>query len=283
MASGINIKDRAPVSVVIPCFNCADTIERAVQSVANQTLLPSEVWIIDDGSNDRSRLVIETLQKKYEELSIKTIFFSSNSGPSSARNAGWDAASQPYIAFLDADDSWHPQKIEIQYKWMKEHQDAVLTGHEIRWLRREMVEKDVLNESIEFKKIKLFDLLIKHYFPPPSVMIKKDIPFRFDDTLRYAEDYGLWLKIAGTGLSLYYLKFPLAFIYKAPYGEGGLSKDLWAFEKSELKVFKKLNREGIISIPLWTAVSLFSILKFIRRLIIVNTRKVLKAFSEFLI
>lgn len=275
MANGISIKDRAPVSVIIPSYNCADTIERAIKSVASQTLLPAEVLIIDDGSDEKTKKAIESVKDEFGELlPINVITFSSNRGPSAARNAGWDAATQPYIAFLDADDSWHPQKIELQYKWMKEHPEVAMCGHGWEW-RKSKKNKDIFNiREIKVKRINLFELLVKHYFLTPTVMMKKNLPFRFDNNLRHTEDHALWLQMVGKDYLTYYLEPPLAYLHKAPYGEGGLTRNLWAVEKNELKVFKKLRDDGIINHPVWIIVSIFSILKFIRRLIIVTVRKV---------
>lgn len=70
----------------------------------------------------------------------------------------------------------------------------------------------------------------------------------------------------------------LAYIYKAPYGEGGLTRDLWTFEKNELKVFRKLKDEGIINHLVWIVVSIFSVLKFIRRVLIVSFRRISRVF-----
>lgn len=281
MANGISMKDRAPVSVIIPCYNCADTIERAIKSVASQTLLPAEVWIIDDGSDEKTKKAIESVKEEYEELlPINVITLSSNRGPSAARNSGWDAATQPYIAFLDADDSWHPQKIELQYKWMKEHPEIVMTGHAVTWVREKKDIELITIKDIKAKRITLPVLLVKHYFPTPSVMVKRDLLFRFDIALRYAEDYDLWLQIVGKGFLAYTLECPLAYLYKAPYGEGGLTKNLWTVEKNELMVFRKLKKDGIINNFVWAVVSVFSIMKFGRRLIIRSFRKILRFFFK---
>ena len=98
----------APVSVLIPCYCCTETIERAVRSVVAQTLLPAEVWLIDDGSPDEGRTLetLNTLQQRYgDQTRVEVLSFTENRGLAAARNAGWDAATQPYIALLDADDA----------------------------------------------------------------------------------------------------------------------------------------------------------------------------------
>jgi len=129
-----------PVSVVIPCYCCEDTIERAVVSVMSQTALPGEVILVDDASPDHGRTLskLQELQERFRDKThIEIIALKNNSGPSVARNAGWGTATQPYIAFLDADDAWHTQKLEIQYEWMKEHPEIALTGHKCLWLKED--------------------------------------------------------------------------------------------------------------------------------------------------
>ncbi|RMG23518.1 MAG: glycosyltransferase family 2 protein, partial [Methanobacteriota archaeon] len=108
------------VTAIVPCYCCSDTIERAFYSVVNQTVLPKEVILVDDASPDHGRTlsILHGLKQKFNEtLDIRILAFEKNQGPASARNAGWEAATQPFIAFLDADDSWHPRKLEVQYQW----------------------------------------------------------------------------------------------------------------------------------------------------------------------
>ena len=91
------------VSVVIPTFNRGHTLNRAIDSVLGQTLLPSEIIVIDDGSTDGTE---ELISKEYSSVSyIKT----DNRGVSAARNLGMKAAKSDWFAFLDSDDQWLPQ------------------------------------------------------------------------------------------------------------------------------------------------------------------------------
>src|SRR5574340_1082572 len=118
------IDERAPVSVVIPCYCCSETIGRALVSIASQTMLPQEVILVEDASPDGGETLgkLRHLAGEYgETFIVKVIALKENCGAGSARNRGWEAAGQPYIAFLDADDAWHPKKIELQYSWMCEH------------------------------------------------------------------------------------------------------------------------------------------------------------------
>jgi glycosyltransferase involved in cell wall biosynthesis len=104
--------DLASVSVIIPCYNCAGTIHRALASVASQSLRPAEVILVDDHSTDDTLQSLYRLQDRYGREWIRIIEQPVNGGPGTARNMGWNAATQTYIAFLDSDDTWHPKKIE---------------------------------------------------------------------------------------------------------------------------------------------------------------------------
>ena len=269
-----------PVSVVIPCYCCEDTIERAVVSVMNQTALPVEVIVVDDASPDHGRTLskLQELQERFRDKThIEIIALKNNSGPSVARNAGWETATQPYIAFLDADDAWHPQKLEIQYGWMKEHPEIALTGHKCLWLKEDSLPQSCEPlpkvEEFQVRRITKLSLLFSSRFSTPSVILKSELPFRFEPKKRYSEDYLLWLQITLSGYQGAYLDLPLAYLYKAPYGEGGLSGDLWKMEKGELDTYYQVYKEGYINLFAWLFLVLFSSAKFCRRVFKVYLKK----------
>jgi len=257
----------ASVSVVIPCFNCARSLERAVLSVASQSRKPAELILIDDASSDETPRKLEELTERYGENWIKVIQLKRNHGPATARNVGWDQAKERFIAFLDADDAWHPKKIEIQYHWMSGHPDVLLTGHHCLTLDEESMAPP-LPRTWRSEPIGPRRLLVSNRFPTRSVMLRRDIPFRFRYDKRYSEDYLLWLKLALNGHSLYCLGLPLGYVFKAPFGEEGLTADLWNMEKGELDTYRSLREQGLLSPILFTCATLVSFAKFIRRLLI---------------
>jgi len=113
------------VSVVIPAYNASRTIDTAIQSVLAQTVAPGEILVLDDGSSDDTCLRLESYQSKV------TVFRQSNHGAAHARNHLIQKTSGEMVAFLDADDIWHPQYIETQLWLLKKCPDAVasFTGH----------------------------------------------------------------------------------------------------------------------------------------------------------
>lgn len=259
--------DIAAVSVVIPCFRCARTIGRAVTSISKQTQKPAEVILIDDASEDGTLEILQQQARMYPGW-VKVIVLNENQGSASARNVGWAAAIQPYIAFLDSDDAWHPKKIEIQYTYMTAHPEVVLSGHAHRELSGDVSDLNWEVQEFTAKQISKNDLLLSNRFVTPSVMVKRDISFRFAEGKRHMEDHLLWLEIICEQMLVSKLSAELAAIFKSPYGAAGLSSQLWSMELGDLKNFERLHNKGCINFAQWMGLSIYSIIKFARRLVV---------------
>jgi len=263
---GISSRDDLPVSVVIPCYRCRGTIDRALVSICSQTKRPAEILLIDDASNDGTLEKLWELQASHPEGWIKVHSFNENRGPGAARNSGWKLAQQPFIAFLDADDSWHSRKIEIQYKYMIGN-NAVMSGHstdikisnEISYLSCDGLDFNNINPAV---------LLFKNLYSTSSVMLRRDIPLRFDEKQRFAEDYRLWTEIAFSGLAVAYSKERLAFQHKHPFLVSGLSSRILDMELGELNVFRKLHNARRISTTQMLTSYIWSIMRYLRRAVI---------------
>ncbi len=261
------IEKYAPVSVIIPCYCCTNTIERAINSVANQTVRPHEVILIDDASGDGTLEALLLLERAYPEW-VKVVSLEHNQGAASARNAGWELASEPYIAFLDSDDAWHPQKIEIQYSYMTAHPEVVLCGHNHRLLKQNDIFPDWKVEGVEARKINKWELLVSNRFVTPSVMLKRDVDQRFFEKQRYMEDHMLWMSVVCSGAVVCRLDTQLAAIYKRAYGVTGLSSQVWSMERGDLGNYRRLYREKCINGLQLGMLGLFSLFKYLRRLVI---------------
>jgi glycosyltransferase involved in cell wall biosynthesis len=264
-------RGRVPVSVVIPCFCCSATIGRAMDSVAVQTAVPFEIILVDDASPDGG----ETLNALYlmaarygDVFDVKIIALKENGGAGSARNRGWELASQPYIAFLDADDAWHPQKIEYQLDWMTRHPAYGLVGHAHMRCDACHPAWPVLEPGNLVLPIARINAMLSNPFATPTVMLKRDLPFRFKDGKRYAEDYLLWLQIICSDVPAARGNLPLAATFKEDFGEGGLSANLWPMEKGELDAYRQILRDGKIGRAQFLLLSIFSVVKFFRRFVL---------------
>ena len=99
-------------------------------------------------------------------------------------------------------------------------------------------------------------------------MLKRDIPFRFQEGKRFAEDLLLWQSIAFAGLVVIRIEIYLASLHKPAYGDGGLSAKLWEMEKGELNNFVTLRREGYIGVFIYFIATLFSLIKFVKRIVV---------------
>ena len=187
-------------SVVIPVYNGAATIMRAVESVLNQSLKPLQVIVVDDGSADET---VSILERRYSG-EVKLIKLPVNSGSSAARNAGMDAATGAYIAFLDADDTWHPDKLAAVNRVLKENPGIAFLFH-LSTLS-DFVKTDVENPRVQ--KLGFARLLKGNFIQTPCAIVRNDTSFRFEHTMRYMEDYDLWLRIAYMH-SIYFSKLRL--------------------------------------------------------------------------
>jgi len=260
----------APVSVVIPCFRCASTVERAVFSVGQQTVLPKEVILVEDCSEDEGETLdclhrIETLYR--DRLSLRIIRLDKNGGPGVARNAAWGAAKSPYIAFLDADDAWHPKKLELQAAWMEAHPEAVLTGTGTV-VRDTLDHLPTMPDSFNVIPVTFHRALFASLLPTRSVMIRACVPNRFVPGKRYSEDYLLWLSLLAEGCPAFVIDLPLAYSFKAEFGEAGLSSHLWRMHCEVLDTYRRLRRAGHLGRALHVVLVLYALLRFGRRVVL---------------
>lgn len=256
----------APVSAIVPCWRARSTIHRALASIATQTLRPAEVVLVDDASNDDTLSILYSLAAQYSPGWIKVIGLQQNLGPGGARNAGWEHATQPWLAFLDADDAWHPLKIEMQYGWLISHPGVTLCGHGTAVTTADE-QYPAVTASPRIWRVGFWHMLVANRFPTRSVMLKRNLPLRFEPW-RNSEDYLLWLRILLEGYLCYRMEAPLAVSFRADASPGGLSGNLWAHERRELATWCFLHRLGRISALTLVIAMGWSLLKYIRRILI---------------
>jgi glycosyltransferase involved in cell wall biosynthesis len=265
--------NQAPVSVIIPCYRCTATLERAVLSIAAQSYVPAEVILVDDCSADDTTALMQRIAGQYAPGWIRIVLLDQNMGAASARNAGWAVATQAYIAFLDSDDAWHPEKIRIQFDYMQAHPDVVLCGHAHKILPTPAMPDWTLRiagRHPKVKRITKWGLLLSNRFVTPSVMLKRDIPQRFEERQRYMEDHMLWLNIVCSGAPVDRLAIPLAAIYKRPYGQAGLSSQWWLMERGDLGNYRRLLLQSYITQLQFLGFAVYSVAKFLRRYVLYN-------------
>ncbi|WP_114603536.1 glycosyltransferase family 2 protein [Staphylococcus sp. EZ-P03] len=244
------------VSVVIPYFKSSETIERAVNSVLEQTVQPKEIIIVNDFSNTPED------DNKLAELSkielVKVVSLKENVGCGNARNNALSIASGDYIAFLDSDDSWTKEKLEVQLKVM-ETTDAYFSAHQSAQFEG-YVPSDETHFSI--KRLHLIPILLKNIIPVRSVMMKNDGQYAFKHRMRYVEDLMLWGEILGDHQKGVFINKVMCFSYKEDFGESGLTANLRKMHEGVLFVFRSLYRDKKINRPTFLLVTGFENLKY---------------------
>jgi len=202
------------VSVVIPTFNRETTLPRAVKSALQQTHPVHEILVCDDGSTDDSRKVIEALN----DPKIKWIDCGRNGMPSIPRNKGIRQAQGEWIAFLDSDDEWLPEKIEWQMKALKASELLASTTNCNRWAGKNNLGPFFSHNK---KEISFADLLPVNMNICSSVVVSKTLlesTSLFPEQKEYKaiEDYALWLRIA-TKTSFAYVNKALVNYFDDPH------------------------------------------------------------------
>jgi glycosyltransferase involved in cell wall biosynthesis len=179
-------------TVIIPVFNRTSTLKTAIESVLCQkTFMRYEIIVVDDGSDES---VMQALRPYFSR--IRYIRVAKNRGVSAARNLAIQKSKGDFIAFLDSDDIWLPDKLQSQYRTMKNEKTAVCHTNEF-WYRKdrfvnqgkkhERYGGDIFDKVLDFCRIS-----------PSSVMIRRDVFYEcgfFDENMRVCEDYDLWLRI----------------------------------------------------------------------------------------
>lgn len=245
------------VSVIIPCYNSQNTIVRALDSVMAQTYRDYEIILVDDGSTDDTKRAIEEFFD-YNMIEYKYIY-QKNSGPSAARNRGVEQARGEYIAFLDSDDAWHPQKLEIILSLIENNRIDIL-GH--AYTLEENCDETF--EKRDLKKVGFFQLLLKNFAVTPSVVMRREIFSYFNEEMSHTEDHELWLRTA-LNYNIYYVDLPLVQLGRAQLADGGLSSDRWAMRRGEITMYKNIALLKRSLIPLLPFLVFFSLLKHFRK------------------
>jgi glycosyltransferase involved in cell wall biosynthesis len=261
----MKIKESVPVTVIIPFYKSEATLNRAIASILSQTQLPQEIILVDDASGDEASVFLHDLVERNQPI-IRLIQLHTNAGAGGARNIGWAASTQPYVAFLDADDAWHPRKLEVQYKVMAENPAIALTGHGHRILDTN-VNPDWLVGDVALENISKWQMLLSNRFVTPSVMLRRDLAARFIDGQRYMEDHMLWLSIVCTGGITMRLSADLAALYKPAFGSAGLSAQMWLMERGDLGNYVRVYKNDWINCLSFSFLMIYSCFKFFRRLL----------------
>lgn len=192
---------KLPITVVIPSYNHARYVEESLVSVFEQTSLPDEILVVDDGSSDKSVDILKNFGKK-----ITLITFEINQGAAAATNFAIQNARNPYIAILNSDDVWETSKLEKQFSWMVNNEyDLTFTTASIIDQLSRPVKNPPSYFDVFFRTEPINDSYLTHFFYygnflcHPSLIIKKDAYERFGyyrNDLRQLPDLERWISFA---------------------------------------------------------------------------------------
>ena len=198
--------EKEKVSIIVPMYNAEKFIGKTIESVLAQTYQNWEMLIMNDVSTDNSLAIVSLYAKKDER--IKIVNTEKNVGVVKGRNFLIDLASGKYIAFLDADDYWHNEKLEKQIKFMKEKNASISCTEYTRVKENE----EKINDVIIKEEISYNDMLKNNYLGCLTVIYDaKKIGKRYFKELEKNEDYVLWLEIVKDVNTIYGLKENLAY------------------------------------------------------------------------
>lgn len=183
---------KAQISVVIPVYNRARTIRRAIDSVLAQELIPDEIIVVDDGSDDKTPYILNSYLPQIQ------IVTQENKGVSAARNRGIEAATGRWIAFLDSDDEWQWDKLQKQMSCMKRQGNVRISQTEERWIRNNMRVNP--GKKYSKKSGNIYKNCLKTCIVGASTVVCERSLLEemggFDENLPVCEDYDLWIRIA---------------------------------------------------------------------------------------
>lgn len=226
------------LSVVIPTYNRAALISRALDSVLAQSRQADEILVVDDGSTDNT---MDVISDRYPRISLLR---QENKGVSAARNLGIRHAKGEWIALLDSDDEWKPDKLEKQLQILKDNPDYRICHSNETWIRHGIRVNPMK------KHRKYGGHIFRHCLPlcvisPSSVVIHRtvfdDIGY-FDESLPACEDYDLWLRICS--------RYPVLYLDEELITKYGGHTDQLSHKHWGMDRFRIFSLEKIISDPM---------------------------------
>lgn len=226
------------VSVITPSYNAQKYIQDTIESVRNQTFQDWELVIADDCSTDRTRQIIEEAMK--EDARIRGIFLQENGGAAIARNTALKSATGRYVAFLDSDDQWKPDKLERQLEFTRTNGYAfTFTGYD------QIAEDGNFINSIEVPEVVSYDDMLKNtIIGCLTVMLDReqvgDIQM---PEIRTRQDLATWLSVLKRGFNAYGMNESLA-IYRIV--ENSISRNKWKAAQKTWFVYREIEQLNLL-------------------------------------
>lgn len=191
---------RAPsVAVVVPAYNASSFLRRTLETIAAQTFAPAEVVIVDDGSTDDTAAIAEAFAAERHPFRV-LVLRESHRGPGATRNAGIARATAEWVAFLDSDDLWAREKLEVVADAIRNHPDVNILCHNERMTMLDGAERIIDTASVYVPSASFARQLFRqNLFSTSAVVCRRDLLVRFggfDEHLSSSQDYELWLRMS---------------------------------------------------------------------------------------
>ena len=259
--------DFTNISVIIPCHNSGETVLRALSSVCGQSNKPKELIIIDDASSDNTSGLLKDFSNQEHDFPVILIKNNLNLGAGLSRNKGWDIASGDWVSFLDSDDAWLENKLEIQIEFLRN-----IPGVDVISFKSGLFSKNDkigTNSSGDFHKLKFQRMLFRNEVVTRTAAVRRSLSNRFPIGL--SEDYGLWLELLAEGFNLFKVDMVVASTFRPEFSKGGVSSQLLKHEFFEIKrLFAYITKS-----PFYVSLAIsFSVVKFMRRICISSLRNI---------
>lgn len=226
------------VTVVIPCFNAARFIGRTIESVLAQTYAPLEVIVVDDRSTDDSVELVRVHARR--DARVRLIERARNAGaPAAPRNTGVAAARGRWVAFLDADDIWHPDKLRLQMQALREH-GARMCSTQMKDFRHESEIVMTEPQAPRVSRITMTQQLLKYRTPTSSIVADRELllahPFNEDLSYKAREDTDCFIRLHEYMPHSIKIEHPLVF-YRLQANQ--ISGDKWKMVSRHLAMLRK--------------------------------------------
>lgn len=229
---GESMLEKYGVSVIIPTYNRADLLERAVKSVQKQTYKNWEIIVVDDGSTDNTEDII----KKLNDARIRYVKNEKNLGAAASRNRGAELAKYDYVAFQDSDDVWRIDKLEKQVKYLHQNTDYDMVYCSFLKHYSNGESLAVPNNQIGEREGDMYaTLLINNVIGTPTVLVKRNVFLEcggFDTELRAIEDWDFAVRVARNSQ----IGFVSEILVDAYETQGSISYDGAAYYKARCKM-----------------------------------------------
>ncbi|MBL7545978.1 MAG: glycosyltransferase [Bdellovibrionaceae bacterium] len=227
------------VSVIIPVFDRIEPLERALRSVQKQTFQDFEIIVVDD----HSTVDIFSVTEKYATQYLKSV----GKGVSAARNRGIQSSRSEWIAFLDSDDEWLPNKLELQFQYLSANKNCDFVHSNELWIRN----GHPVTQSLRQRKMggRIFSQCTERcLIAPSSVLARKSLLSEvglFDESFPVCEDFDLWLQVSSV-IDIGFIQEPLVIKYGGHSDQLSMqfhSMDLWRV-RALVKHLKNINLTG---------------------------------------